>query len=136
MARVNDKKLWKVFSEYIRRRDSNGEGYGKCFTCPRVIHWKNGDCGHGIGRQHLGTKYDEKNNHLQCKHCNGFEGGKRDVYKEEMNKRYGPNTWDLMELKSRQVSKMGSFEIEQLTEYYKNKIKELDNGSIKRSKVA
>jgi hypothetical protein len=31
-----------------------------------------------------------------------------------------------MELKSRQVSKMGQFEIDALTEYYKNKIKELE----------
>jgi hypothetical protein len=122
--RLNDKKLWKVFSEYIRLRDTKG-GYGKCFTCPRIVFWKNADCGHGIGRQHLATKYDEKNNHLQCKHCNGFEGGKREVYKEEINKRYGPQTWDLMELKSKQVCKMGSFEVEQLTKYYQEKIKTL-----------
>jgi hypothetical protein len=126
MKRVNDKKLWKVFSEYIRLRDSNEEGFGKCFTCNRVIHYRKGDCGHGIGRQHLGTKYDERNNHLQCKPCNGFDGGRREAYKEEMNKRYGPNTWELMDLKSRQVSKMGQFEIDALTEYYKNKIKELE----------
>jgi len=123
---MNDKKLWKVFSEYIRRRDSNKEGYGKCFTCPRIIHWKKGDCGHGIGRQHKGTKYNEKNNHLQCKHCNGFEGGKREVYRDEMNKRYGAGTWDLMEASAKRPAKIGQFEIDQLEKYYKQKLKEME----------
>ena len=122
---MNDKKLWKVFSEFIRRRDSNKEGFGKCFTCSRVIHWKKGDCGHGLGRQHKGTKYNEKNNHLQCKPCNGFEGGKREVYKEEMNKRYGLGTWELLELASKKPTKMGQFEIDQLEKYYKEKLKTL-----------
>lgn len=124
---MNDKKLWKVFSEFIRRRDSDSEGLGKCFTCPRYIHFKNGDCGHGIGRQHKATKYSEKNNHLQCKHCNGFEGGKREVYKEEMNKRYGEHTWELMEIASKKSFKWTQFEIDQLEIYYKQKLKEYEN---------
>lgn len=122
---MNNKKLWKVFSEYIRRRDSNKDGFGKCFTCSRIIHWKKGDCGHGLGRQHKGTKYNEKNNHLQCKPCNGFEGGKREIYKEEMNKRYGTGTWELMELASKKPAKLGQFEIDQLEKYYKEKLKTL-----------
>lgn len=124
---MNDKKLWKAFSEYIRRRDSNKEGYGKCFTCPRIIHWKKGDCGHGIGRQHKGTKYNEKNNHLQCKHCNGFEGGKREVYRDEMNKRYGSNTWELMEAAAKKPAKIGQFEIDQLEKHYKERLSEITN---------
>lgn len=128
---MNDKKLWKVFSEYIRRRDSNKDGFGKCFTCHRIIHWKKGDCGHGIGRQHRVTKYNEKNNHLQCKLCNGFEGGKREIYKEEMNKRYGAGTWELMELASKKPAKLGQFEIDQLEKYYKEKLKTLpQNGAL------
>jgi hypothetical protein len=123
---MNDKKLWKVFSEYIRRRDSNKEGFGKCFTCNRIIHWKKGDAGHGIGRQHKGTKYNEKNNHLQCKPCNGFEGGKREIYKEQMNKRYGEGTWELMELSAKKPAKWGQFEIDQLEKYYKQKLNEME----------
>jgi hypothetical protein len=123
---MNDKKLWKVFSEYIRRRDSDKDGYGKCFTCTRIIHWKKGDCGHGIGRQHKGTKFNEKNNHLQCKLCNGFEGGKREVYRDEMNKRYGSNTWDLMEAAAKKPSRWTQFEIDQLEVYYKQLVKAFD----------
>lgn len=116
---ANDAKLWKAFSEFIRCRDVDGTGYGKCITCSRIIHWKSGDCGHGIGRQHLATKYDERNNALQCKKCNGFEGGKREVYKEEVDKRYGPQTWEKLEIMSRQVCKRGKFEIEIMTKHYR-----------------
>ncbi len=119
MAKVNESKLWKAFSEFIRRRDSDENGFGMCFTCGRVIHWKKGDCGHGLGRQHKATKYDEKNNALQCKICNGFEGGKREVFKEQTDKKYGVGTWDLLEIKSRQKTKWSQFEVDILEKHYK-----------------
>src|SRR3989304_3712371 len=73
-----ENKLWAVFSVYIRLRDSNSQGIGSCFTCGKLLHWTKGDCGHGIPRQHKATKFNEWNNHLQCKRCNGFEGGARE----------------------------------------------------------
>lgn len=121
----NDKKLWKAFSEYIRLRDADQNGFCRCFTCGLVRHWKQMDCGHGIGRQHWGTRYNEKNNHAQCKKCNGFEGGKREVYKVEMDKRYGAGTWDLMEAMAKKPSKVGQFEIDAMEKHYKELIKEL-----------
>lgn len=112
-------KLWKEFSIFIRNRDSNEEGFGSCFTCGRWIHWTKGDCGHGIPRQHKATKYNERNNHLQCKNCNGFQGGKREKYKKEMDKRYGAGQWDMMEMSSKQRCSWGEFEIKALYEHYK-----------------
>ena len=117
---MNDKKLWKAFSEYIRKRDSDENGNCICITCGLIRPWKQMDCGHGIGRQHWGTRYNEKNNHAQCKRCNGFEGGKREVYKVEVDKRYGYGTWDKLELLSRVVSKKPSqFEVDILEKHYK-----------------
>jgi hypothetical protein len=123
--RPNDTKLWKVFSEYIRLRDSDENGYCKCFTCGLVRYWKDGDCGHGIGRQHWGTRYSEKNNHFQCKRCNGFEGGKREVYKQKMDEKYGKDTWALMEFQSRKVWKISDFDIDVMTDYYKKEVEKL-----------
>jgi hypothetical protein len=122
---MNDAKLWKAFSEYIRLRDVDETGYGMCITCGRIIHYLKGDCGHGIGRQHKATKYNEQNNHLQCKHCNGFEGGKREVYKEEVDKRYGPGTWDKLEIMSRSVCKRGKFEIDVMTKHYRELVEKI-----------
>jgi hypothetical protein len=123
---MTDKKLWKAFSLYIRLRDTDSEGFGSCFTCPRILHYTKGDCGHGIGRQHKATKYNEKNNHLQCKPCNGFNGGMREVYKQQMNLRYGDYAWDLMELASKTASKWSQFEIDILEKHYKNLVIKLN----------
>ena len=120
---MNDKKLWKAFSEYIRRRDADENGICTCFTCGFKGEWKRFDCGHGIGRQHWATRYNEKNNHAQCKRCNGFEGGRREVYKERMNQKYGANTWELMELASKKAKKLSQFEIDVLEQHYKSLIK-------------
>lgn len=122
---MTDGKLWKIFSTYIRLRDSDENGNCKCITCGRLGHWKNFDCGHGIGRQHKATKYHEFNNHAQCKKCNGFEGGKREVYKEEINKKYGSQTWEKLEIMSRSTCKRGKFEHDVMTTYYKNEVKKL-----------
>jgi len=119
---MTDAKLWKVFSEYIRLRDSDGQGFGKCFTCSFRAEWKKFDAGHGLGRQHKAVKYDERNVHSQCKRCNGFEGGQQAIYKEEVEKRYGKGTWDELTLKSRQVCKRGKVDIDVMTEYYKKEV--------------
>lgn len=122
---MNDAKLWKVFSEYIRLRDASNDGVCRCITCGYVADWKRFDAGHGIGRQHKATKFDERNNHAQCKRCNGFEGGKREVYKEEVNKRYGSQTWEKLEVMSRMTCKRDQFEIDVMTAHYKKLVLEL-----------
>ena len=122
---ASDAKLWKVFSEFIRLRDSSPDGIAKCFTCDFRADWKRFDAGHGIGRQHKSVKYEERNVHAQCKRCNGFEGGQQAIYKEEVEKRYGKGTWDELVLKSRQVCKRGKVEIDVMTEYYKKEVDKL-----------
>jgi hypothetical protein len=118
-------KLWDIFSIFIRLRDSDEQGIGKCFTCGKPIHWMKGDCGHGIPRQHKSTKFNEINNHLQCKKCNGFEGGRQDLYKENMNKKYGPQTWEKMEVASKQTANWSAPLFQNNINYYTEKIREM-----------
>ena len=122
---MKDEKLWKIYSKYIRLRDSDGEGIYKCFTCSKRAHWKEADAGHGIGRQYKATKYDERNVHAQCGRCNRFEQGNQAIYKEEVEKRYGKGTWDELVIKSKQVCKRGKFEIEVMEQYYKKEVERL-----------
>jgi len=117
---MNENKLWKHFSVYIRVRDAAPfTGLCKCITCGRVSDWKNMDCGHGIPRQHKGTKYSELNNHAQCKVCNGFEGGRQDAYMKAVDKKYGEGTWDKLLVLSRKTTKYSQFEIDTMAEFYK-----------------
>lgn len=116
---MKDARLWKEFSRYIRLRDSDSNGICRCITCGLVRHWKQMDCGHGIPRQFWGTRYDEQNNHAQCKRCNGFEGGRMDVYAIRVDERYGSGTWDKLKLKSRLGKRPREFEMEALRQEYK-----------------
>jgi hypothetical protein len=123
---LNDKKLWKNFSLYIRARDADENGHCTCFTCHRMTVWnKNTDCGHGIGRQHMSTKYNEKNNNSQCKKCNGFEGGMREKYKANMDKKYGAGTWDLMEVASKKPSRLSQFELDLMANIFLKRANEI-----------
>lgn len=120
-----DKNLWKWFSIYIRLRDADERGYCTCFTCGRQKQWREVDCGHGIPRQHKATKYNEQNNHAQCKRCNAFEGGRMDAYAKEVDSRYGIGTWDKLLIASKQVCKRGKAEIEMMTDYYRRQAQAL-----------
>lgn len=117
--------LWPVFSWYIRLRDSDKNGVGKCFTCTRYKYWLDMDCGHGAGRQHKGTKYNEINNNSQCASCNGFNGGMREVYEKEMDKRHGPGTWALMQAASRKPTKLSKTECDVMISLYSSLIEKL-----------
>lgn len=84
------------------------------------------DCGHGIKRQHMATKYHEHNNHAQCKLCNGPAGsGKPKEYRAEMNKRYGPGKWEEIELLARTVCKFGQFEISTMMFYFTEEVNKM-----------
>lgn len=122
---MTETKLWDRFSIFIRLRDTNADGFGFCFTCGKPKFWRDGDAGHGIGRQHKATFLDERNVHFQCKPCNGFEGGAREKYEREVCKRYGPQAWDLLVLKSRSTCKRGKFELKVLFDHYGQEIKKL-----------
>lgn len=110
--------LWPIFSLYTRFRDTDNNGIGRCFTCGAPKHYKDLDCGHGVGRQHKNTKYNEKNNHSQCGACNRFNEGKKDVYSKEVDKRYGEGTWDKLLAFSRTPIKRTHYEYDLMTHDY------------------
>ena len=86
---MNLSKLDKVFSEYIRRRDADENGYVKCCTCPAVKHWKEIDAGHFISRKHMNTRWRETNCHPQCQNCNRSKRGSLVEYLMFMKEKYG-----------------------------------------------
>ncbi len=61
-------KLDKVFSEYIRKRDTRN-GVFKCISCGRILPYEQADCGHYINRKHMSTRFDEMNCNAQCRSC-------------------------------------------------------------------
>ena len=121
-------KLDRVFSEYIRLRDTAGhskEGYFRCISCGQIKPYSQADCGHYIGRQHMATRFNELNCWAQCRKCNRFEEGRKADYRRNLVDRIGEDKVLLLEASQRNTAKISDFEYEEMIKYYKEKIKNL-----------
>jgi len=118
-------KLDRAFSLYIRTRDSDENGYGKCCTCGKRLHITESHCGHFISRRHMATRFNEQNTAIQCPRCNTFNQGRQYEFSLYIEGKYGEDVPNRLLLLSRGVSKLGKFEIDEMTKYYKQKVKEL-----------
>lgn len=121
---MNLKKLDKVFSEYIRLRDADENGICTCITCGAKHHWKNMDNGHFIKRQHMSLRYNEINCNAQCRKCNWLGQGEDVKYAAALQKKYGPDIVEKLLLAKNKTVKFTQFEIDQMTKYYTEKLKE------------
>ena len=115
-------KIDKPFHEYIRRRDAdNNSGYCKCISCNKPIHFSESDAGHFIGRQHLSTRWDERNVNSQCRKCNRFEYGRQFEYSLNL----GEELSNELLQKSRGIMKLADFEYMEIFEEFKAKLQAL-----------
>jgi hypothetical protein len=121
---MKDDKLWRVFSEYVRRSHAI-DGVCKCVTCGTVGHWKDMDAGHFISRNHKATKFDIQNVAPQCKKCNRFLGGRQYEFGIWIDQKYGEGTAEKILQRSRMVCKRSQVEIDVLTKHYKEELKKL-----------
>lgn len=84
------KKIWdNLVSPYIRKRDCDWKGDGFCITCGKPITYKTCHAGHfrhGVTKK---TYFFEKNIHAQCKSCNFYKDGARDIYAVRLESKYG-----------------------------------------------
>lgn len=118
------KKVDDVFSLFIRHRDSK-DGYGYCCTCGMIITIKKAQCGHFMSRRHLSTRWDEKNCGYQCFDCNIKNQGKQYQFGIYIDKRWGKGTAEMLMIKSKNISKIGNFELDYLYKEYSKKLKEV-----------
>ena len=120
-------KLDRVFSEYIRLRDTAGhskEGYFRCISCGQIKPYSQADCGHYIGRQHMATRYNEINCNAQCRYCNRFNEGLKGAYRNGLVQKYGEDKVLLLESQQVKTAKISVFEYEEMIKYYQQKIRE------------
>lgn len=121
-------KLDRIFSLYIRLRDSDDNGYGRCISCRKIVHYKDADAGHFINRKHMSLRYDEKNVNFQCRPCNRFDEGNMTGYARGLICKYGEDVIKYLEVKKYNTSKICRTVYLELIKYYENKVKELQNG--------
>ena len=85
-------KLDKAFSELVRLKGTDLDGWEKCVTCKSWGHWKSMDCGHFVDRDHLPTRWDLDNCRPQCQKCNRFKTGRRYEFGMALNRELGYGT--------------------------------------------
>lgn len=124
--KVNYKdRLDRVFSEYIRRRDADENGYIKCISCGKRVHWKEADAGHYVNRKHMNLRWDEKNVNAQCRSCNRFDEGNMIGYTQGLVEKYGESILEKLRISRMRIFHIHDSFLKLMIEDYKKKIKEL-----------
>lgn len=113
------KKLDVVFSKYVRLSNADKNGFCTCVTCNRKYHWKEIQAGHFMSRKHYATRWDEDNVKPQCLGCNMYKQGEQYKYSIFLGSELANDLY----LKSREVVKFSTADIEQMIDDYTTKLK-------------
>ena len=114
------KELDRVFSLFIRLRDSNSDGMGKCITCDKVGHYKEFHCGHFRSRKYLSTRWNPFNCNMQCPTCNLYNNGEEFIHGLEIDKKFGEGVALEMYKRSQEVVKFSKEDLKTLIKYYQD----------------
>lgn len=118
-------RLDTVFSMFIRLRDAIPNGMFRCISCGRLLPFDQSDCGHYINRQHMATRFNEKNCNAQCRKCNRFDEGNIQGYRRGLIAKYGEPTVLMLEAMKNQINKISDFEYRAMIDYYRKEVKRL-----------
>lgn len=116
-------KCWKLFSEYVRRRDADEGGTTYCYTCELPIHWKyEAQAGHAIPGRHNAVLFDPEIVKPQCQRCNIWSGGMYHVFTTKLIKENGMDWWEKKLEGAKQIVKLTRADLEEMIESYKAKL--------------
>jgi hypothetical protein len=118
-------KCWKLFSEFIRRRDADEGGTTRCVTCKKPIFWKEAHAGHFVPGRTNAVLFNEEITNAQCVACNVFKGGNYQEYTLYMLDKYGREKVDEFLQLKHQVRKYTTTELEEMITHYKQKLSEM-----------
>ncbi len=137
-AWLKNKKLWPLFSKYIRLRDAirttNTKDWLRCCTCDKPYKAFGVGCaqaGHYIPGRRNSLLFEERNAHGQCYTCNVTLKGRPIEYRKFMEREYG---WDIiteLEAKMYITIQFKRTDIEDMIEEYKHKVKLLEETTLK-----
>lgn len=112
------KQAWRVFSEWIRRREADKDGYLSCITCGTKVHWKDSNASHFLHGHSKPTFFEPRNVHGSCIRCNLYLSGNLIEYTRFMIDRYGLAVVDELRALSKQIYKPSRQDLEAIIEKY------------------
>jgi hypothetical protein len=119
-------KAWKLMSELVRRKHADKDGYAPCFTCGRVQHWTEQDAGHGIGGRDGFVLFLEEIIKNQCKSCNGYQGGRYEIFIPKLEDLYGKDQFKEWANNARKPYKRTKMDYVELVYELQGRLKELE----------
>ena len=112
-------RAWRAFSLYIRKNDKNTiDEIGRCYTCDKVIPWKELHAGHGIGGRNNQILFDERIVRPQCVGCNIFGRGQYQIFTRKLIGELGLEVYDQIIQQAHQAKKYSISDYLDLEEKY------------------
>lgn len=102
-----------VFSQIVRMKGMDKDGYNWCYTSGTKLPWQQLQCGHFISRRHYATRWLEDNARPQSEHDNCFLHGNLQMFEERLEEEKPGIVQHLREL-SREVYKPTIDDLKQL----------------------
>jgi len=99
---------------------------GICNTCGKDVSYSAANACHFQSRRYNNTRYDEMNVVLGCVGCNCWGAGEQYKFAKWLDEEHGEGTADMLEEKARVIKQWKTFELEELIEVYKNKVKNIE----------
>ena len=111
----------QVFNKFIRLRDAGN----LCISCQKKPLKEN--AGHFYNaNNHWSVRFDERNVHLQCEHCNTYLSGNLIYYRENLLKKIGIEEFENLSVEATKTRKFTTDELKEIISTYKKKIKEIE----------
>ena len=102
---------------FVRQGGHVVSALNRCYTCGKLAHWKELQCGHYIHGDNLDFELD--NLRPQCPRCNKWLHGNGAIYAEKLVREIGIDRVERLRRLSKQVRKYTRDELEDLIRKYR-----------------
>ena len=119
------KKVWKLFSQYIRLLAQDKNGYVECYTCGVKNPLKKMQAGHWVTGHGNATYINEDYVKPQCYSCNIMRGGNLGEFRDKIRKELGNKIVDQLLIESKLVKDITLVEYLELEKFYKARVADL-----------
>ena len=114
--------LDKVFSIVVRQRGMSETGLNSCYSCGKVAHWSDLQCGHYLSRTHYSTRWTLENCRPQCIKCNMYTEGNKPAFVRHLIKDFGLPYLEHLEILKHRTFKLEVFNLKILIKHFQNLI--------------
>ena len=113
-------KLRQTCARYEGAKKKNGVWINTCVTCRKPVPCDKANGGHFIPRACYPLRWDEKNVHCQCVHCNLYNNGAYLEYSQWFLEKNGPSCFEryVNTLRDWKAGKLPTVKMEELKSIY------------------